>query len=109
VLGELPEREMVLFLEAGDSLAPDCLYEIAAALRRDPLVDLVTWDDELASEPRHSRLRLRPAWSPETLLSANYLDRAFALRASSARPAEPGVSCSAAISRTGRLLASRDL
>src|ERR1035441_8667434 len=39
VLGELPDREMVLFLEAGDSLAPDCLYEIAATLRRDPLVD----------------------------------------------------------------------
>ena len=96
VLGELPEREMVLFLEAGDSLAPDCLYEIAATLRRDPLLDLVTWDDEVASEPRHRRVRLRPAWSPETLLSANYLDRAFALRASSTRTADPAVAGSVA-------------
>jgi GT2 family glycosyltransferase/glycosyltransferase involved in cell wall biosynthesis len=83
VLEELPPRALVLFLLAGDALAPDCLYEVAVTVRRDPFIDLITWDDEV-TEWGHGRprLRLRPWWSPRTLVSANYLDRSFAIRAS---------------------------
>lgn len=86
VLTEIPRSQMVIFLEAGDSLAPGCLYELAACAQRDPLVDLVTWDDQIPGESgRHLATRLRPSWSPEMLLSADYLDRCFAIRASSAQ------------------------
>jgi GT2 family glycosyltransferase/glycosyltransferase involved in cell wall biosynthesis len=77
-----PDRDFVLCLDAGDRLAPDCLFHVATAAWRDPLVDLVYWDDDRI-EPmgfRHDP-RFRPEWSPETLLGANYLGRSFALRA----------------------------
>jgi GT2 family glycosyltransferase/glycosyltransferase involved in cell wall biosynthesis len=96
VLIPVPDREMVLVLDAGDTLVPQCLYEIAAALWRNPLVDLVTWDDQVGGGGLRPQLRLRPAWSPETLLSANYLDRSFALRAARIHLGTGPVSGSAA-------------
>ena len=92
VLADLPRETMVIFLEAGDTLSPGCLYEVAACMLRDPLVELVTWDDEVPAErgPRHVP-RLRPSWSPELLLSADYLDGCFAIRASRAQDA--GCTC----------------
>ncbi len=88
VLAGIPREAMVIFLEAGDTLTPGCLYEVAACMLRDPLVELVTWDDEVPAERglRHAP-RLRPSWSPETLLSADYLDGCFAMRASRAQDA----------------------
>jgi O-antigen biosynthesis protein len=74
-------RHFVLLLEAGDVLEPDLLFQIASRGWDDPLVDVIHWDDDLidgsgaALEPR-----FRPALSPETLLSANYLGRSFAVR-----------------------------
>jgi hypothetical protein len=70
--------DFVAFLEAGDELAPDCFYEVTTAARRDPLIDLIYWDDDIAGDHR-SRPRFRPAWSPEVLISANYLHRSFAI------------------------------
>jgi GT2 family glycosyltransferase/glycosyltransferase involved in cell wall biosynthesis len=73
--------DFVLLLQAGDRLRPDCLYHVATHARRDPLVDLVTWDDDVhegRAKPRDPRFR--PSWSPETLLGANYVGRAFAMR-----------------------------
>jgi GT2 family glycosyltransferase/glycosyltransferase involved in cell wall biosynthesis/predicted SAM-dependent methyltransferase len=84
VLAEIPHREMVIFLEAGDTLAPSCLYQVAASVHRDPLIDLVSWDDEASGGGGRWRPRLRPSWSPEVLLSAPYLDRSFALRSARA-------------------------
>ncbi|MGQ0521064.1 MAG: rhamnosyltransferase WsaF family glycosyltransferase [Actinomycetota bacterium] len=77
------DRDFVLFLAAGDVLAQDCLYEAATLATRDPLVDLVYWDDDLlhGSGPRRAP-RFRPSWSPELLLSADYIGRSFALRRS---------------------------
>ncbi|HXZ99232.1 MAG TPA: glycosyltransferase [Candidatus Binatia bacterium] len=88
VLSVIPAREMAIFLRPGDTLVPGCLWQIAARARCDPAVDLISWDDELVGlGGARRRLRLRPSWSPETLLSANYLDRAFALRAGRIRSA----------------------
>ena len=84
-LEEIPHSEMVIFLETGDTLAPSCLYNVAASVHRDPLVDLVSWDDEVGGGGgRGWRPRLRPSWSPEVLLSAPYLERSFALRSARA-------------------------
>ncbi len=76
-------RAFVLFLASGDLLAPDCLYEVATAAARDPLIDLVYWDDDLIQRSRSRRApRFRPSWSPEMLLGANFVGRSFAMRLS---------------------------
>ena len=75
------ESDFVVFVRAGDRLAPDCLYRVVLAAHQDPLVDLVGWDDDVIDvAERRSEPRFRPGWSPDTLLSANYLGRAFAIR-----------------------------
>jgi GT2 family glycosyltransferase/glycosyltransferase involved in cell wall biosynthesis len=76
--------DLVVVLTPGDRLRPDCLYHVASSTRRDPLVDLLTWDDDVCDGPaalaKHRDPRFRPSWSPETLLGANYVGRAFAMR-----------------------------
>ena len=78
------DSDLVVVLRRGDRLRPDCLYHLTASARRDPLVDLITWDDDVCEGPagltRHSDPRFRPSWSPETLLGANYVGRSFAMR-----------------------------
>jgi len=77
----LSPTEFSVFLWAGDRLAPDCLYRAALAARRDPLIDLLYWDDDLVQgKASRDDPRFRPSWSPEMLLSANYIGSAFALR-----------------------------
>ncbi len=81
VLAEIAPRDFVMFIESGDLLAPDCAFEIADHATRDPIVDLVSWDDDLVDpRGRRSEPRFRPSWSPEVLLGANYLGASFALR-----------------------------
>jgi len=74
--------DFIVLLRAGDVLAPDCVYSIATAAHQDPLIDVVSWDDDLISaDDVRSNPRFRPArWSPELVMEANYLDRAFAIR-----------------------------
>jgi glycosyltransferase involved in cell wall biosynthesis/GT2 family glycosyltransferase len=73
-------RTPVLLLRAGDRLTPDALFRIADAFWVHPGRRLVSFDDEMPLPPPH-RYRFRPTWSPDMLLSANYLGRSFALRA----------------------------
>jgi GT2 family glycosyltransferase/glycosyltransferase involved in cell wall biosynthesis len=75
------DTDFVIFMQAGDALAPDCLYQVAVTVQQDPLIDLVSWDDDVIDQSGgRSDPRFRPSWSPDTLLSANYLGRAFAMR-----------------------------
>jgi O-antigen biosynthesis protein len=85
LLGDLvdvgDDRDFVLVLEAGDVLEPDLLFHIVARGWDDPFADLVHWDDDLIDAVGTVRdPRFRPDWSPEMLLSANYLGRSFAVR-----------------------------
>lgn len=94
--------DLVVVLRAGDRLRPDTLYEASQAAWRDPLVQLVYWDDDLAEVADvwdwfiGGRLegvyfddelgtvgdpRIKPEWSPDLLGCANYIGRSFALRA----------------------------
>jgi GT2 family glycosyltransferase/glycosyltransferase involved in cell wall biosynthesis len=75
------DADFVLLLDAGDTLAPDALYQVALSAHRDPLVHLVYWDDDRRSAVgAHVDPRFRPSWSPELLTGADYLGRSFALR-----------------------------
>jgi len=95
-------RDLVVLLRAGDRLRPDALFRVAQAAWRDPELELLYWDDDLAGLAevwewrlagmpegvyfdddldRLSRPRLKPGWSPDLLVCANYIGRAFAIRA----------------------------
>lgn len=82
---ELAERaglaaaDYVVVLPAGDVLTPDAVYHLAAATWENPVIDLVVWD-ELTLDGRGARVR--PSWSPEALLGANYVGAAWAMRRS---------------------------
>ena len=71
-------------LRAGDRLRAEAACTTwPSGAHRDPLVDLITWDDDVRDtapgRPAHDP-RFRPSWSPEMLLGANYVGRAFAMR-----------------------------
>jgi GT2 family glycosyltransferase len=63
--------DLVVLLSAGERLVPATLGRIAALLAREPDAELCYADDVGL---------LRPAWSPEYLLTALYVDRAFVVR-----------------------------
>lgn len=66
--------EYVVFLDHDDRLAPDALYEVVKLLRKYPTTDIVYSDRDMLS-PNNKRFMhlFKPDWSPETLLSGNYL------------------------------------
>ena len=65
-------------LEAGDRLAADALFEFAAAINRKPEIDFVYGDDRrLSGEGPSHEAFFKPDWSPDLLLSQNYIGRAF--------------------------------
>ena len=75
--------DLLVFLEPGDRMAPDCLYHLAVAAGQDPIVDLVYFDDDVVgADGRRSDPRIHPGWSPEMLLGADYIGRSFAMRRS---------------------------
>jgi len=75
---EESEADFVLFVRPGDTLDKRCLMLLTREAHREPLLDLAYWDDAPCGAPRNRRFR--PGWSPDTLLSANYIGNAFAIR-----------------------------
>ncbi len=73
--------DYVAFLDHDDVLAPDALHRLAEAVRDEPGVDIFYSDrDMLSVNGRRFMHLLKPAWSPETLLSGNYLFHLTAYR-----------------------------
>ena len=76
--------EFVALLDAHDVLAPEALYEMAGALQQSPDCD-VLYSDEDRIARRNTRRhdpRFKPDWSPELLLSSNYIGRLAVVRRS---------------------------
>ncbi len=79
----LATRDMLVFLDQDDLLAPDCLAEIALAVARHPDADIVySDDDKIERDGRRHSPQFKPDWSPELLLSCMYMSHAFAVRRS---------------------------
>ena len=70
----------VAVVAAGDVLAPDALAEIALAIAADPAVDVVYTDDDELHDGVRSNPRFKPDWSPELLLSTDYIDGLLVMR-----------------------------
>lgn len=70
----LATGDFVIPLDQDDRLMPDLLYEAARALNEDPSLDYLYADnDKLTPEGERMYYFFKPAWSPELLLSFNYL------------------------------------
>ncbi|BCX87972.1 O-antigen biosynthesis protein [Methylomarinovum tepidoasis] len=73
--------EFIVFLDHDDRLAWDAVQSVAEVLDTDPGVDIIYSDRDMLS-PGNKRFMhlMKPDWSPETLLSGNYIFHLMAYR-----------------------------
>ena len=68
--------DWVVFAKAGDRFAPDALAQAARYLTTQPETDLLYSDaDQWGDSGRRANPLLKPDWSPEFLLSCDYIGR----------------------------------
>jgi len=66
--------DYVVFLDHDDRLSLDALFAIAEEIQQYPEVDIVYSDRDMISPEGKRYMHLfKPGWSPETLLSGNYI------------------------------------
>ncbi len=66
--------EYVALLEPDDTLAPFALFELAAAIQRNPNADFLYSDEDcLDRRGRRCDPHFKPDWSPDLLCSSNYV------------------------------------
>jgi GT2 family glycosyltransferase len=79
----LARGEFVALLDHDDELPPDALLEVARRLDEDPGIDLVYSDeDKIDADGRHAEPFFKPDWSPDLLLSMNYITHLSVFRRS---------------------------
>ncbi|HJZ97714.1 MAG TPA: glycosyltransferase [Candidatus Solibacter sp.] len=83
----LVRGEFVALLDHDDTLAPFALFEVAQALRNDPKLDFIYSDKDQIDASGQRRLNpfFKPDWSPDIMLSANYVTHLTVLRAARVR------------------------
>jgi O-antigen biosynthesis protein len=81
---EAASGEYAALLDHDDLLAPFALYEVASKLNDDLQIDLLYSDHDLlsAGESRRCSPLFKPDWSPDIMLSANYITHLTVLRTS---------------------------
>lgn len=79
---ELGTGEFIALLDHDDTLAPFALYEVARHLERQPETDILYSDHDYLDADHGLRWAplFKPEWSPEIMLSANYISHLTVLR-----------------------------
>jgi glycosyltransferase involved in cell wall biosynthesis/GT2 family glycosyltransferase len=78
---DLARGEFVALLDHDDALAPNALFEVVRLLQRHPDADLIYSDeDKIDAEGRRYDPQFKPDWSPELLLSYNYVNHFTCIR-----------------------------
>jgi O-antigen biosynthesis protein len=74
--------EFCALLDHDDLLSPDALYEAASFINQNPACDLIYSDHDLLSADGTRRFGplFKPDWSPEIMLSANYMTHLTVIR-----------------------------
>jgi GT2 family glycosyltransferase len=71
---DMARGEFVGLLDHDDELTPDALFEVASRLNQNPELDLVYSDeDKLTADGVRVEPFFKPDWSPDLLLSMNYI------------------------------------
>jgi len=77
----LATGEFVAFLDHDDTLAPFALFEVAEALAAERSLDLIYSDhDYIDAAGRRFNPLFKPDWSPDILLSSNYITHLTVIR-----------------------------
>jgi GT2 family glycosyltransferase len=72
---------VVVFVNAGDELAPEALFSVVRRFNAEPAADIVYSDhDVIDSAGRRVEPFFKPEWDPELLLATNYLGPFTAIR-----------------------------
>ncbi|MBI4763536.1 MAG: glycosyltransferase [Deltaproteobacteria bacterium] len=81
---KMAEGAFVAFLDHDDTIAPFALFRMVERLNQNPDLDLLYSDRDLLSWDGQKRFRpfFKPDWSPETLVSVNYLVHLIVIRKS---------------------------
>lgn len=75
------DGDYVLPIEAGDELAPDATARVVEALLADRALDIVYSDEDVVDgKGRRADPFFKPDWSPDLLMSMNYVGHLVALR-----------------------------
>jgi GT2 family glycosyltransferase len=75
--------EFVGLLDSGDELTPDALFEVVKLLQKHPEADFIYSDeDEIEDKAGRSNPYFKPGWSPDLLLSGNYVSHLSVYRRS---------------------------
>ena len=71
----LATGEFVTFLDHDDTLAPFALFEVARAVNAEPEADVLYSDEDVidAKGSRRTEPQFKPDWSPDALMSRNYI------------------------------------
>lgn len=79
---QIAQGEYVALLDHDDTLAPFALFELVRLLNQDETWELIYSDhDVLSADGRHrSKPLFKPDWSPEIMLSANYITHLTVIR-----------------------------
>ncbi len=72
--------EWVSLLDHDDILEPDALFEVVKYLQTNPEIDLIFSDEDKITEEGLAAPQFKPDWSPDFLLSYNYLCHFTTLR-----------------------------
>lgn len=78
---ELAGGEFVCLLDHDDALAPHALFAVAERLQQHPTADLIYSDEDKIDDRGHRYdPQFKPDWSPELLLSYNYVNHFTVIR-----------------------------
>ncbi|MFZ3383347.1 MAG: glycosyltransferase family 2 protein [Candidatus Methanoperedens sp.] len=81
---QFAKGEFISLLDHDDLLAPFAIFEMVKTLNQDPELDFIYSDKDIISEDGKQRLEplFKPDWSPEIMLSTNYLTHLCVIRKS---------------------------
>ncbi len=79
---ELAQGDFVAFLDHDDTIAPFALFEVASYLNQHPDCDLLYSDHDILDATTGERKAplFKPGWSPDIMLSSNYITHLTVVR-----------------------------
>ena len=80
---KMAKGEFVALMDNDDSLAPDAFYEVAKVLNKNKKLDFIYSDeDKIDLDGKRCEPHFKPDFSPNTLLSLNYISHLAVIRTS---------------------------
>ncbi len=76
-IGTIVDGDFLLFMRAGDMISPSTLFEVALKIALDASLELIYTDEDRIEDGKLTEPFYKPGWSPDLLLSVNYIGRAF--------------------------------